>query len=186
MRLHKIVNIVIVILLIVIAIYCLLMHNSFSLALNHAGLSSRHVRYIEDIDVKSNGDHISVVQTYTDSGKVALASLRKNALGFWVVERVSTCTNEDTMAEMHWGKSAGISRFDPGSAGSFEDELHYVFAGNNAKTWIKMYPSMLPINCTANVQQSGSLYVIHIICFSTGYPQINMHEILLEHDLIEE
>ena len=186
MRVHKITNLVIIILLISIIIYCLLMNNSLSRALENAGLNSRGIRYIEDIDVDPNGDRISIIHTYLNSGQVALVRVRQNALGFWVVEEVSTCTDGVTMARLRWQKSAGISRFTPSAAGSFETEYHFVYAGNNAKNLISMYPSMLPENCTANVQQSGSLYVIHIICFDTSYPQIDMKEILLYHDLIEE
>lgn len=186
MRTYKIANTVIIIFLIVIAICGLLSYNSIPLALNHAGLTFESMQYIEGIDIEADGDHFSVIQTYTDSGKVALALLKKNTFGFWVVDRMSACTNEKPVAQILWSKSAGISRFSPSDAGDFENECHYVYAGNNAKKQITITPSMLPANCAANVRQAGSLYVIHIICFSTDYPQINMTETLINHGFIEE
>ena len=185
MKKGRILAIVAVVVIIVLIGYCLLAHNSLSLAVEHAGYQADSLSYIVELEKDSLGFAFSVFQTYSDSGEIALIYAKRDAFGFWHLENINDYRSEHGYASIVWSEGATVRRFAVEQNPVFEWEWHYAYCSDNAINSIVINPEQLPENCTVNVQQAGSFYLIHIIRFATDTESFDIGQILLENGCIE-
>ncbi len=143
-------------------------HNSYSIALNKAGLSAKSINYV-DIGIDDNGNEYRVVFEYMPENTLKIVFLSKDDFGIWrVIEEASGSDSEAEYITMGWMRFSSIGRFDVNDQVGFDFEVHKVYGGNNATKQIEIPMELLPTNVSVNVFQSGTRYVIHFIGYGDG------------------
>jgi len=141
-------------------------HSSFKIALSKADVKERNVNYI-DTGIDDNGHEYRVVFHYTHDNMVKILLLTKDSLGIWHVtdEAVGPDSADTGYVTMGWMRFASIRRYDVNDQARFDSEVHKVYGGNSATKQIEIPLDLLPPNVSANVFQSGTMYVIHFVSY---------------------
>lgn len=155
-------------LLLIFAVTLVAYHNSYTIALNKAGLSTKSMNYV-DTGIDDNGNEYRVVFQFLPENTVKIVFLTKDDFGIWrVTEEASGSEAEAEYITMAWMRFASIRRFDVNDQVRFDCEVHKVYGGNNASEQIEIPMELLPSNVSVNIFQSGNTYVIHFVGYGNN------------------
>lgn len=179
---------IIIIGLVLAAVFLILWINSFSIAMAQVGLLPDKISYSEYL-ADDDGSLVRIVQSRDVSGKVGLAMLRRNSLGFWSVwdSSLSSERGKTAVAQLAWNRDITAKKYDLADVTAFEVEWHHIFCGDNAVGKVYFLEEQIPRNVAVHVKQAESLYWIHIVSYDTDVAdtfQRSMIDLLLENGCI--
>ena len=161
---------------------------SFDLAVASTGL--RETKVI--VDSAGSGNSKIVYGKTKGDYRAGLASLSKNALGFWTVNYVDIAAPDRTYgnAVAFWSEFL-YSIYPADSANSNVEPhittvAHVIYAGNNAIAPLEQLPmELIPENVTIMITQGSAYYHIHVTqVFPEGGSSFDLMPLLKEHNLI--
>jgi len=126
-----------------------------------------------------------LIRSLGKDGRLVLALLEQNALGFWYV-------SETVLANLDSGYDPVFFYWIEYGENSFRGDwelytiFHVVYLGNNAIKKIEFPKDALPEEATVQVEQGGSTYLIHAAyrSGSDGTAGWNLVEFMIENDFI--
>lgn len=161
----------------IILIVFLIRAFSFELALWRSGLSTFGYNTIVHSFNNMNNCEYKVISTSTDKSDIVLVHLQKNKLGFWKVREKKEYIGDDDLVRADWMLSGGSKGYDYRLGSDLEHEIHIVYCGKNAIRLIEFLPGQLPENTTANIQQAGDEFQIHLISFVSDFVEISNFDV---------
>jgi len=159
---------------------------SFDLAIAASDLNRQQLKVVQEPITGADGKVFQIVFSRTKDDEAALASLKKNFLGFWTVSDIEVATPDrwkDGVAQIIWSEPLfSLYGGEPGITTVF----HTIYAGRNAIASFDNLPyDQIPGNVTVMATQNSSDYYIHVITvLPDGGTSFNLLPLLKEHNLI--
>lgn len=157
----KLSSILALIILIIFIITLLFRSFSFQIALISGNYSTNICELRRGFD--TNEVEFKIIQTQKDEN-ISLLYMLKNRYGFWSIS-YKTEIPDAKMLMINWMDFNGA--YDDLTNNNNLVAYNYLYYGINAKKRIEIETNQLPNGLACNVQQTGNVYIIHVMSYDS-------------------